>query len=108
MFSNLNTGIESDLEFTFLNTTHRIAKVWIELYFEDSNKNIRYLTTHINPCSIKTLNITGDETDDNDVWFNWMSVKDRGISQNSPFAVRFLSDLPVVVSNKNHKESYCS
>ncbi|MBE6623870.1 MAG: MBL fold metallo-hydrolase [Ruminococcaceae bacterium] len=108
VFSNLNTGIASDLEFTFLNTTHRTAKVWIEFYFEDPGKNIRYLTVHIDPCCMKTLDITGEETDDNDVWFNWMSVKERGICKNSPFTVRFLSDLPIVVSNKNHKESYCS
>lgn len=106
VFSELNTGNPDDLEFTFLNTTHAKAKVWIEFYFEDSNKNIRYLTAYINPCSIKTLNITGDETDDNDVWFNWMSVKDRGISPDSPFVVRFLSDLPIVVSNRKHTESY--
>lgn len=104
VFSELNTGNSEDMVFTFLNTTHAKAKVWIELYFEDTNKNIRYLTAYINPCCIQKVDIT--QADDNDVWFNWMSVKDRGISENSPFAVRFLSSLPIVVSNKNHKGSY--
>jgi hypothetical protein len=108
VFSDLNTGICEDLEFTFLNTTHSRAKVWIELYFEDPSKNIRYLTAYINPCCIKTLDITGEETHDDDGCFNWMSVKERGIFENSRFTVRFLSNLPIVISNKNHKESYCS
>lgn len=106
VFTNLNTGISEDLNFTFLNTTHARAKVWIELFYENSSKNIRYLTVYINPCSIKSINIIGEETNDDDVWFNWMSVKDVGICQDAPFAVRFLSDLPIVVSNSVHNADY--
>ncbi len=107
IFSGLNTGNPEDMEFTFLNMTLNPVKVWIEFFFEtEVSGGIRYVTVHLNRQSIKTLNITGDEVDDNDVWFNWMSMAAVGIPENADFGVRFLSDAPIVISHKTKKESH--
>jgi len=47
-----------------------------------------------------------DSVESEALYFNWMSLKKVGIPENMPFAVRFISSVPVVISHKKHKETY--
>ena len=40
------------------------------------------------------------------LYFNWLSLKAQCTPENAPFAVRFMSDVPVVVSHPDHPASY--
>ena len=37
---------------------------------------------------------------------DWLSLKKRGVPENADFAVRFLSDVPIVVSHPDHTPAY--
>ena len=108
VFSGLDTSRCDDFVFTFLNMTNTNANVWAELFFEDSNNAIRFIKIPIPRQAIKTLSIIGDEVDSESVFFNWMSLKTKEIPENSSFAVRFNSDIPVVISHKIHTPSHTS
>ena len=106
LFADLHTSNEDDFVFTVLNTVTAPATVWIELFFEDYHDNIRYIKTAVKNCAMKKFSIIGDEVDPDAVFFNWMSLKEKGIPENTTFAVRFLSDIPVFIWHKDHKAVY--
>lgn len=105
-FTELSTSRPEDFEFTVLNTLHAQAKVCIELFFEDREQNIRHITVNIKSLTMKNFNIAGDEVNGDALYFNWMSLKEKGIPENARFAVRFMSNIPVVVSHKDHTAAY--
>lgn len=106
VFSELNTARESDFVFTLINMTHQAADVNIELYFDDVWKMVRSIKATAAPLVVKKLNIVGDEVDGDFEYFDWLSLKKRGVPENADFAVRFLSDMPIVVSHPDHTPAY--
>ncbi len=106
IFSNLSTACAEDFEFTLLNTTLSRATVWIELFFENTAQRVRFIKAELGKCCIKQLSIIGDEVDGDALYFNSLSLKAQGIPENAPFAVRFLCDVPIVVSHRRHAASY--
>ena len=106
VFTELNTACEDDFLFTLMNMTHATADVTIELYFESSKQMVRSIKATGAPLVVKKLNIVGDEVDGDYEYFDWLSLKKRGVPENVPFAVRFLSDVPIVVSHPNHSAAY--
>ena len=107
-FTGLSTGNPDDFVFTLLNTVIPAANVRIDLYFEEKALAIRDIRTQINGSLFKQLNIIGEDVDGNAEPFSSVSLKNRGIPENQPFAVRFISDIPIVVSHKNHAPAYHS
>ncbi len=108
IFTGLSTDRPEDFQFTFLNTTHIKANVEIELFFEDATRKIRYVKALILPTRIQTVNIVGEEVESETVWFNALSLQKQGIPENVLFAVRFISEIPIVISHPDHKETYRS
>ena len=108
IFTGLNTANDEDLVFRILNTTHAPANLNIELFFENRERNIRYIQAKISPLSYKELSVIGDKVESENLYFNWMSLKQRGIPENADFAIRFISDIPLVISHKSHTETYRS
>ncbi|MBQ9803163.1 MAG: MBL fold metallo-hydrolase [Clostridia bacterium] len=108
IFSELHTARPEDFVFTLLNATHVKATVMIELFFEDPAQKILYIKAELGAGRLKKLSVIGDEVDSEWKYFNWQSLQGQGIPENVPFAVRFLSDLPIVVSHKEHQPSYRS
>lgn len=106
VFTELNTACESDFVFTLMNMTHATADVTVELYFESSKQMVRSIKATAAPLVIKRLNIVGDEVDGDYEYFDWLSLKKRGVPENVPFAVRFLSDVPIVISHPDHAAVY--
>ena len=108
VYSDLSTACTEDFEFTVLNMTNKKASLSIDIFFETSDKAIRYIKATVDQNTIKHLSIVGDDVDGDALYFNWMSLKEKGIPENAPFAVRFMSNVPVVVSHKKHKAAYYS
>ena len=108
VFTELNTARENDFVFTLLNMTHATADVTIELYFESSKQMVRSIKATAAPLVFKRLNIVGEDVDGDFEYFDWLSLKKRGVPENVPFAVRFISDVPIVISHQYHKAVYTS
>lgn len=108
VFTGLSTGRPEDLEFTLLNMAVPAANIIIETYFEESKLSVREIRAVAPGMCIKQLNIFGDEVDGNTPASSTVTIKNRGIPENKPFAVRFLSDNPIVVSHREHSPVYHS
>ena len=106
-FTELNTARPEDFQFTILNTTHRPAEVFVELFFEDGAGKIRFLKAVVPPTRLRRICIidSGDVESDT-VYYNPWSLEKNEIPESAPFAVRFLSSIPVVVSHREHAAGY--
>ncbi|MBE6942887.1 MAG: hypothetical protein E7453_01320 [Ruminococcaceae bacterium] len=108
IYTGLNTGREEDLVFQFINTTHMPTMVNIELFFEEKDRNVRHIKAQIPPLSYKSICVVGGDVDGDFMYFNWMSLKERGVPENANFAIRFISDVPIVVAHKKYSATYYS
>ena len=108
VFTGLKTDKTSDFEFSFLNMTHSKATVFAELFFEDYKQNIRAIKLEVGPLRMIKTSIVGEDVDPDALYFNWMSLKEKGIPENAIFAVRFISDIPIIITHSEHKEAYRS
>lgn len=108
VFSDLNTGNKDDFWFSFLNTTYLPAAITAELYFENMEKKIlrvSFFGPRLAVYRLHCLLPVQEGLTESDIPEYLAGL---GIPENTPFAVRFLSDLPVIVSHKNHVPSYRS
>ena len=108
IFTGLNTSNTDDFLFTFLNTTYFDAKVDIELFFRDKSQVVRFIKATAPRLVIKTISIVGEDVDGDALYINFNSLKSLGVPDNADFAVRFISDIPIVISNKNRLPAYIS
>lgn len=108
IFSELSTDNPEDFVFTILNTIVVKTDVWVELFFEDQTRIVRFIKAEIPSGSIRKLCIVGDEVYGNTRFYNPDSLKIKGIPAGVPFMARFMSHTPIVVSNKNHAAIYHS
>lgn len=108
IFSDLNTASMEDMTFTILNTTYVPASIRIDLYFEDRTENVECIIATVPGRTFKNLSLIGASVESETRFYNPASRDKKGIPKNRPFAVRFLSDLPVVVTNKYHQAAYTS
>lgn len=108
IFTGLSTDRPEDFVFTLLNTTHAIVPVKAELFFEEKANAVRDIRIELNPLCFKTLSVIGDEVKTEESYVKTMSLKTRGIPQGVPFAIRFISHVPVVISHRDHTATYRS
>ena len=108
VFSDLNTGNSEDFWFSFLNTTYLPAQITAELYFVNEEKNIRRFSFTGPRLGVYLLHFLLPNREDPAPEDPSVFLAQLGIPENTPFTVRFLSDLPVVVSHKNHMPVYHS
>ena len=109
MFSDLDSGNKEDFVFSVLNTAYVQTEITINLYFETPGRNISDIKLSVPPKSFRRVCII-DRADvvTNGAYFNYDNLDVKGIPENTSFAVRFISKLPVVISHKEHKASYSS
>ena len=108
VFSELSTADADDFYFSLLNTCNVNATVWGELFFEDRALNVRHIKITLPRLQLTRLSIIGDEVDGDALFFNSQSLAKLGVPENAAFAVRFISDVPIVVSHKKHLPSHSS
>ena len=109
IFMDLHTEQKEDFEYTLLNTTHSFAEIFIELFFDDPEKKVRFIKATIPPNCIKRINIVDKKDIESEtLLFNSMSLDKKGIPKGKDFSVRFISNIPVVISNRKHTAAYHS
>ena len=107
VFMNLNTSNPLDFKFTLLNLTNTKLTVDAELFFETKKQRIRFVRAEVDGFCVKQICLTDDSVQTEDVvYYNPSSMQKRGIPENTPFAIRFMSDKPFVVSNEIHNPTY--
>ena len=76
-------------------------------FFEDPKERILFIKAEVGAARLKRIDVSGADVDRNALYFNWMSGnKPQQIPSDVPFAVRFISDTPIVVSHRSHTASY--
>jgi len=106
-FMGLNTDNKDDFVFTFLNPINQNANVEINIYFKGS-RSIERIKASV-PSSLSDICIIDEEKVDGDWLFhNPNSLSKIKIPENTDFAVRFISDIPIIVCHKDHKDTYHS
>ena len=106
IFTGLCTDNKEDFIFDILNTVNLNANISIDLFFDDKAFAIKHILTTVEKYTIKNLNIVGDEVDADAKYCDWDSLKVKGIPEGKPFAVRFMSDIPIVISHKTHTPAF--
>ena len=96
-----------DCTFTFINTAGR-ARVFANLIFEDSKKNVQKIKIEVPGGCVCHKNILDPNDADGDaLFFNRASLKIKGVEPGSRFAVKFKSSLPIVIKWKNSPDYCC-
>lgn len=109
VFTNLSTAKAEDFEFSILNTTHLPQTVEIELFFEERAHNIFFIRTDAPACTLRQLSIIDPKAvSSEEVSFNPDSLQSKKIPENALFAARFICKEPIIISHKEHKETYHS
>ena len=104
-FTGLNSGNKDDFTFTFLNTLGRSANVEINIYFKDC-PDIERIKATVSPSLSDICIIDKEQVDGDWLFYNRNSLNKTEIPENTDFAVRFISDIPIVISHKNHNATY--
>ena len=107
VFTGLNTGRKEDFNFRVLNTTYLPSKVSVELYFEERKHVVHDIRFTAQPLSYRKVCIV----DKNDVNINPRvldrdTLEKKGYPENTPFAVRIMCDVPLIVSHDDHVPTY--
>ncbi|MBQ4322332.1 MAG: hypothetical protein IJC19_00175 [Clostridia bacterium] len=102
IFTGLNTAQAEDFCFDVLNTTFLTATINCEIFFEDKTRRILHIRFPAHAARTRRVNVVGDEVDKDALWFNEYALKHQSVPENAPFAIRFMSDIPVVISHPNH------
>ncbi len=92
VFIGLNTAEPEDLAFTILNMTQKTPEVRMELFFDSQAKNLIGIQPTVGRYSLTEVCLS-DLAE---------------LPEGEVFALRISSDVPLVASNKNHKEAYHS
>lgn len=107
MFMDLNTGRKEDFVFSILNGTFLNADISVTLYFEDMQKKLVYVKIAGPRRGVFRVNCAVS-ADEEEVIFDDEYLASKGIPENTPFAVRFVSNIPVVISHRDHAPAYRS
>ncbi len=108
VFTDLNTGRREDFFFSVLNTTFIDAQLDVDLFFEDMQKKIVHIENRGLRRGVFRLNcLLAPDADQTE--FDQPDFLERmGVPENTYFAVRFVSDKPVVISHRDHAPAYHS
>ena len=108
IFTELNTGRPEDFVFSVLNTTYIPAELKVELYFENMQRKIIKLKNTGLRLGVFRLNCLLQPEEDQEQFNEPDFLEKLDIPENTYFAVRFISSLPVVISHRDHQPAYRS
>ena len=94
--------------FSVLNTSYINANLSIELYFEGMQKKIVRVHTMGPRLGVFRVNCALNSDEEPSVVDLPDFLDTKGIPENAPFAVRFISNIPVVISHRCHQPAYHS
>ena len=108
IFTDLNTGRKEDFIFSVFNGTFYNARLQVELFFENvKNKPVTIQNQCLRRGTFR-LNCLLCPEEDQSQFDESDFLEKLGIPENTYFTVRFISDLPIVVSHRDHTPAYRS
>ena len=108
VFTNLFTDRAEDFSFSLLNLTYVPQKVKIDLLFEDRDFTVEGIVCEANPFSITALDLQNASLMIENEFFGNPAFDQKKIPKSSLFAIRFTCNEPIIISHKEHKETYHS
>lgn len=108
IFSDLNTSRKEDFLFSVFNGTYYNAQLQVELFFENMQRKIVKIQNQGLRLGVFRLNCLLHPEDDQEKFNAPDFLEQMGIPENTYFTVRFISNLPIVVSHRDHKPAYHS
>ena len=108
IFSDLNTSRKEDFFFSVFNGTYYNAQLQVELFFENMQKKIIKIQNQGLRLGVFRLNCLLHPEDDQEKFDAPDFLAQMGIPENTYFTVRFISNLPIVVSHRDHTPAYHS
>ncbi len=108
IFTELNTARKEDFVFSVFNGNYYNAKLQVELYFENMQKKKVTIQNQVLRLGVFRLNCLLHPEEDQSRFNEPDFLEKLDIPENTYFAVRFISDLPIVVSHRDHAPAYRS
>lgn len=107
IFTDLCAARREDFCFTVLNTANFKAELNIDIFFPERGKEIRHIKATVPPDSMRGINIIDPaDVNGNANYFNWAALSNTELPNDSAFAVRFIANIPIVVSHKEHTAAF--
>ncbi len=108
IFSDLNTGRKEDFIFSVFNGSFYNADVQVELYFENMQKKKVRIQNQCLRLGVFRLNCLLHPDEDQSAFDEPDFLEKLDIPENTYFTVRFISNIPIVVSHRDHAPAYRS
>ncbi len=108
IFNDLNTGRKEDFIFSVFNGAFYNAKLQVELYFENMQGKKVVIQNQGLRRGVFRLNCLLHPEEEQSQFDEPDFMEKLGIPENTYFTVRFISDLPIVVSHRDHSPAYRS
>lgn len=108
VFTDLNTGKEEDFWFNILNSTYLVADLQVEIFPENMQKKTVKRMIKGPRLGIFRVNCLITPEDDPETFRLKELLETLDIPENTYFAVRFTSSIPVVISHREHQAAYHS
>ena len=108
IFSDLYTGRKEDFIFSVFNGTYYNAQLQVELFFENMQKKLVTIQNQGLRLGVFRLNCLLHPEEDQARFEEPDFLEKLGIPENTYFTVRIISNLPIVVSHRDHAPAYHS
>ncbi len=108
IFTELNTARKEDFIFSVFNGNYYNSKLQVELYFENMQKKKIVVQNQGLRLGVFRLNCLLLPDEDQSQFEEADFLEKLDIPKNTYFAVRFISDIPIVVSHRDHAPAYRS
>ena len=105
---DLDTSDPEDFCFSILNSTYIPAEITVEIFLENVQRKVirRKITgTRLGVFRTNCLVTAADDPENPDMA---ALMEQLGIPTDTHFAIRFISNLPVIISHKKHQPAYRS
>jgi len=108
IFSDLNTGRKEDFIFSVFNGSYYNSELRVEFYFENMQEKTVVIKSECPRLGVFRLNCLLHPEEDQSKFDTPDFLENLGIPENTYFTVRFISNLPIVVSHRDHSPAYRS
>lgn len=108
VFTDLDTSNPEDFWFSVLNTLYIPAQLEVEIYIESLQKQTRRFKIAGPRLGVFRVNCLITPEDDPELVNSPELLELKNIPTGTHFAVRFISNLPVVISHRDHQPAYRS
>ncbi|MBR4863925.1 MAG: hypothetical protein IKU07_05050 [Oscillospiraceae bacterium] len=108
VFMDLDTAKESDFTFSILNSTYIPADISVEIFLENVQRRVIRRKIAGPRLGVFRVNCLVTEAEDPENLDMAALMEQLGIPGDTHFAIRFISNIPVVIAHTEHQPAYRS